>query len=307
MSTALQSKVEASTVPVDANGHFNMAVAPHRIGIVSLAVRDIATVSKFYQTVLGLKLIEATADGERLGVGDTVLLTLLNRPNATPQSRRDAGLFHTAFLLPTRKDLGSWLRFAAQSRVSIQGASDHLVSEAVYLADPEGNGIEIYADRPVAKWPMRDGAIEMATERLDLDNLMQDAAGQAWNGYPAGGIIGHVHLQVGATAAADAFYETLLHFDVMARYPGASFFGSGGYHHQLAGNIWNSRGAPVRQPGMTGLAGVELLTPDQSVIDGTRERLTAAGHGFTDTADGLDVLDPWGIAISLRLKAGAPA
>jgi catechol 2,3-dioxygenase len=307
MSSALQPDVKPATLPVDANGQFDMALAPHRIGAVTLVVRDIATVSKFYQTVLGLTIINADADGERLGVGTTTLLNLLNRPQAQVQSRRDAGLFHTAFLLPSRKDLGSWLRFAAEARVPIQGASDHLVSEAIYLADPEGNGIEIYADRPVARWPRKNGTIAMATDPLDIDGLMQSAEGHVWTGYPAGGIIGHVHLQVGAIPAADGFYKTLLGFEVMAEYPGASFLGSGGYHHQLGANIWNSRGARPRAAGMTGLAGFDLLTPNRSVIESTRARLSDAGHASSDMADGLEIRDPWNIAVSLKLSDGKAA
>jgi catechol 2,3-dioxygenase len=302
MSTPLQSKIAPDAIPVDANGQFEMALAPHRIGIVTLVVRDLPTISKFYQTALGLRLIGSTPDGHRLGVGDTVLLVLLGRPGSQVQSRRDAGLFHTAFLLPSRRDLGGWLRFAAESRLKVQGASDHLVSEAIYLADPESNGIEIYADRPVAAWARKNGAIEMTTDPLDLVSLMTASAGHEWTGFPAGGTIGHVHLQVGAIPAADGFYETLLGFDVTARYPGASFFGSGGYHHQLAGNIWNSRGARPRAPGMTGLAAIELLTLDRAIIDATRVRLSEAGYASTETPDGLDMTDPWGIAIALRLR-----
>ena len=262
--------------PLDADGRFSLARAPHRIGVVTLVVKDLARVSAFYQQAIGLRSIATGAGFERLGTGRATLLELRHQPGAEPQSRRDAGLFHTAFLLPGRKELGQWLSFAAAAGLRLDGAADHLVSEAIYLADPEGNGIEIYCDRKVAAWPRRDGAIQMASDPLDLEGVMQAAAGQSWSGFPEGGTIGHVHLQVGAIAAADAFYNTLLGFDITCRYPGASFYGSGGYHHQLAGNIWNSRGAAPRRPNTTGLAGFELLTSDPAVIAATAARIEAA-------------------------------
>jgi catechol 2,3-dioxygenase len=290
--------------PVDANGMFDFARAPHRVGFVTLVVRDLAAVGHFYKRAIGLSLIETEAGVERLGVAGKVLVELRHEPDARPASRSDAGLFHTAFLLPERKDLGAWLRFASESRLPLQGAADHLVSEALYLADPEGNGIEIYRDRPAADWRVRDGAIEMATDPLDGEGLIRSGAGRTWSGFPEGGTIGHVHLQVGATAVADAFYQTLLGFDIACRYPGASFYGSGGYHHQLAGNIWNSRGASARRPGAAGLASIELLTPDPAVLAATRERLAAAGHEYTEAENHLETRDPWGLAIALKLDRG---
>ena len=143
----------------------------------------------------------------------------------------------------------------------------------------------------------------MATDPLDVDNLMAVAADRPWTGYPNGGIVGHVHLQVGDLAKADGFYNTLLGFDISVRYPGASFYGSGGYHHQLAGNIWNSRGARPRTAGMTGLASFELLTPNRTVIETTHARLIVDGHDHTDIADGLQVSDPWGVVVALKARS----
>jgi catechol 2,3-dioxygenase len=290
--------------PLDANGKFDFARAPHRIGAVTLVVRDLAAAGQFYRRAIGLSVIETGAGFERLGVAGKVLVDLRHEPGARPASRRDAGLFHTAFLVPRREDLGAWLRFASESGLPMQGAADHLVSEALYLADPEGNGIEVYWDRPVVDWRIRDGAIAMATDPLDAEGLIRSGAGRAWTGFPAGGTIGHVHLQVGATSSADSFYQTLLGFDISCRYPGASFYGSGGYHHQLAGNIWNSRGASARQPGTAGLVAIELLTPDSAVLSATRERIAAAGHAHSGAANVLEIRDPWGLAISLKMDAG---
>lgn len=273
--------------------HPMLANAPHRIGKVALTVRDLDRVSGFYQAALGLEPIERDGDVTRLGSGSSVLIELRHDPDARPRTRREAGLFHTAFLLPDRAELGAWLAFAAQQQLPLLGASDHLVSEAVYLTDPEGNGIEIYADRPSEEWPRANGMIEMPSQPLDLRDLAGAAAGRIWSGFPAGGVIGHVHLQVGDIAAAEAFYGNL-GFDITCRYPGGSFYGSGGYHHQLATNVWNSQGAPVRPERTTGVAEVEILA-DASVLEGVRPEGTAARTSVS-------LRDPWGTSISLRAR-----
>lgn len=230
------------------------------------------------------------------------LLDLLSDPSATPRDPRDAGLFHTAFLLPSRADLARWLAHAILLDVPLQGASDHIVSEAIYLADPEGNGIEVYADRPVAQWRDQDGQIRMTTYPLDREALLAAREG-AWAGFPAGGSIGHVHLQVGDTAAADGFYRDVLGFDLSCRYPGASFYGSGGYHHHLAGNIWNSRGTGARPEGAAGLEAVEIVARDPASRDAILARADAAGNPVATNGDQPVLRDPWGTAITLAAQA----
>src|SRR5690606_32793244 len=183
-----------------------------------------------------------------------------------------------------RAELARWVGHVAEARVQLQGASDHIVSEAFYLADPEGNGIEVYADRPVSQWLDGGGSIQMTTEPLDIDDLLTAAGNTRWSGFPAGGSIGHVHLQVGDTAAADRFYRDVLGFDVTVDYPGASFYGSGGYHHQLAGNIWNSRGAQQRPTGMAGLDEVEIIVRDPADIATVVARAEGAGVATTKGA-----------------------
>jgi catechol 2,3-dioxygenase len=280
------------------NPVFNHAEAPLRIGRVRLRVRDPGAVSRFYQSVIGLAVLDRGPRGITLGVGSVALLELLADPAASPRNPRDAGLFHTAFLLPTRADLARWLAHAIRLGVQLHGASDHIVSEAVYLVDPEGNGIEVYADRPPADWRDPGGQIRMATEPLDAQGLMAEGQGD-WAGFPVGGIIGHVHLQVGNTAAADGFYRDILGFDIASRYPGASFFGSGGYHHHLAGNIWNSRRAGPRPEGATGLESVEIVARDPGIRDGILARAERAGI-TVDTAGPTPALrDPWGTRIAL--------
>jgi len=278
---------------------FDLNAAPLRIGRVRLKVRDLAKVAAFYEDVLGLSRIAEKADTVTLGTANMPLLELAGDPALAPRDPRSAGLFHTAFLLPSRQDLGRWLAFAAQNRIPLSGASDHIVSEAIYLADPEGNGIEIYADRAPSRWRGADGDITMATEPLDAQDLLASAAGTTWSGFPEGGVIGHVHLQVGDTAQADRFYSDVLGFDVASRYPGASFFGSGGYHHQLAGNVWNSRHAGPQPQGTAGLESVEIVLRDPSEREAILARAEKAGVTASrdGTAAALD--DPWGTHITL--------
>jgi catechol 2,3-dioxygenase len=280
------------------NDFFDMHAAPLRIGTVRLKVRDLDVVSTFYQSVLGLSPVATSEHRVTLGAGSTPLLELEGDPSLSPLDPRQAGLFHTAFLLPTRSDLARWVAHAAEARVPLQGASDHIVSEAFYLADPEGNGIEVYADRPVSAWHGENGEIRMSTDPLDLPDLLQSVEGTEWSGFPEGSI-GHVHLQVGDTGEADGFYHDVLGLDIAARYPGASFYGSGGYHHQLAGNVWNSRRAGVRPQGMAGLDAVEIVVRNAADLAAITARVEGAGMESIKTTDGLTLHDPWGTAITL--------
>ncbi|MCX7339603.1 MAG: VOC family protein [Hyphomicrobiales bacterium] len=237
---------------------------PGHIGAIALHVRDPERVSAFYRNVLGLMIVTPAADAVCLGAPDgTVLLELLGGSDLKPADPSAPGLFHMAFLLPARRDLANWVAQAQALGVRIDGASDHLVSEAIYLTDPEGNGIEVYVDRPRALWGKDGSMVRMATLPLDGASLMaeQDMAAGAWR-FPAPGRIGHVHLKVGDLAAAEAFYRDTLGLTVMARYPGASFLGWGGYHHHIAVNVWHSRGQPARTAGNAGLARVGLVMPN---------------------------------------------
>lgn len=283
-----------------ASGSAVLARAPHRIGAVTLVVHDLDAVSRFYQDVVGLAVLDRHNDTARLGSGNTALIELVRDSAARRRSSREAGLFHTAFLLPGRADLGAWLFHASQRGFALQGAADHLVSEALYLADPEGNGVEIYADRPTDQWPTEGGGYRMASDPLDFRSLTEAAGDHRWQGFPDGGEVGHVHLQVGAISPAERFYGELLGFDLTCRYPGGSFFGSGGYHHQLAANIWNSHNAPPRTEPVTGLAHLELLARERPVVDSTAARLAAAAVAIAPIDGGFAVRDPWGTRIHLR-------
>ncbi|MCM2475856.1 VOC family protein [Rhizobium sp. CG5] len=273
---------------------------PVHVGQSHLVVRDLEMVAAFYQTVLGLQVIEKSASGVVLGVHGLPLLTLTTRSDAAKAPRTAAGLFHTAFLMPDRAALAHWITHVAHNNVPLDGASDHLVSEAIYLSDPEGNGIEVYADRPVEDWTFHaDGTVEMATHRLDLQALYDSAPKTAWQGMQAGTAIGHLHLQVGNIPEADAFYDGVLGLKKMATYPGASFFGAGTYHHHIAANIWNSRGATARSGAMTGLADYTLRFNEPPALEKALAALEALEIPVTRTAEGYTLQDPWGMGLKL--------
>jgi catechol 2,3-dioxygenase len=285
----------------NATENFDMSAAPMRIGRVTLKVRDLDRVSDFYRDAIGLAVLAKDGRRATLGTDSAPLLVLEGDPGVAPSDRQQAGLFHTAFLLPTRADLARWLRHVADARVPLQGASDHIVSEALYVSDPEGNGIEVYVDRPVPEWLDDKGKIQMTTDPLDVQDLLAAGEGSAWNGFPEDGSIGHVHLRVGDTAEADRFYRDVLGFDVTVDYPGASFYGSGGYHHQLAGNVWSSRGASRRTNGEAGLDSVEIIVRDTADIEAVIARAKAAELPVEIDRDGTTTLrDPWGASIKMR-------
>ena len=272
--------------------------SPVSMGRVALTVHDLQGVSTFYRQVLGLDQVSATASTAHLGVGDTVLLELRSDPTARRRPPRDAGLFHTAFLLPTRADLGAWTKRASLTRAPIVGASDHAVSEALYLVDPEGNGVEIYADRSPDRWKKEGGSLVMPSDPLDVEQLIASAGRQEWRGFPSGSVIGHVHLQVGAIAPAEAFYAGTLGLHVTTRYPGGSFFAGGTYHHHLAANIWNSRGASMRTEPSTGLADIEMMV-DRAMFDAVQAQLAETSSEATGAPHCLSLRDPWGTSITL--------
>lgn len=266
------------------------ASAPLEIGHVALTVRDLAGTGDFYARTLGLERLGGSGEVALWGAGDTALIELRGDRAARVREPSEAGLFHTAFLLPTRAALGAWLRHVAEARVPLEGASDHLVSEAIYLSDPEGNGIEVYADRPRETWTHADGRVKMATLRLDLQDVAA-AAESRWTGAPDGTVVGHVHLQVGDVAEAEAFYGKVVGLGIMAHYPGAAFFGSGGYHHHLGANVWHSRGSGQRQFPSTGLAELGLRADEETYADVVSR---AGGDRFDD---------PWATPIALVRKA----
>lgn len=274
------------------------------LGAVSLTVSDIARSRAFYESALGLSVREADDGTLALGApGGADLVRLHGDASAPPLDRRATGLYHLAVLVPTRLDLAQALARLAQARWPLDGVADHLVSEALYLSDPDGNGIELYHDRPRQQWSYADGQLQMATLPLELRGLADelDAADGPQLTVPAGTVIGHVHLQVAAIPDAEAFYHGVLGFDVTTRgYPGALFVSAGGYHHHLGLNTWHSAGSGPAAPGALGLRSYEVILPDRAELDRVMDRVRAAGLSVeTPGEDRAAVRDPSGNLVVL--------
>jgi catechol 2,3-dioxygenase len=276
---------------------------PLHVGAVGLKVRDLARLADFYGAALGLSVLDRGRDSATLGAGGVPLVRLEHRPDASPDDPRTAGLYHTAFLMPTRADLARWILHVARTKVPLTGASDHAVSEAFYLDDPEGNGIEVYRDRPAESWQWINGDLQMTTDPLDIEDIVREVAPTAaYPGAPDGLRIGHVHLRVGDVARAEAFYRDALGLDVTRRRHGATFMSSGRYHHHIAGNVWHSAGAGRRDDDRAGLSWLTLEAADAASFDAVEARLRAAGTPLAAIATGVETADPWGSR--LRITRG---
>lgn len=275
--------------------------ASTHVGAVHLNVRDLPGLTHFYADLLGLDVLWPDPTQAVLAAHGTPLLHLhaaADLPRA-PVSR--PGLYHTAFLLPTRADLGRWLAHAARLGHRI-GSGDHLVSEAFYLSDPEGNGTEVYADRPRDTWTWRDGQVQMATNAVDAAGLLRAAGidpatldGAAPFSAPAGTTVGHVHLKVGSAAQAARWYADTLGLDVVADLGSAAFLSWGGYHHHIGLNEWHSAGQPAPTTPAAGLRALTVQTPDLNALH-------AHLHGRPDVQtapDALTLTDPWGNRVTV--------
>jgi catechol 2,3-dioxygenase len=295
------SPSSASTVPLAA------IAADTSPGAVSLTVSDLARSRAFYETALGLGVRESEDGGLAFGVpGGADLVRLYGDPSAPALDRRATGLYHQAILFPTRLDLAHALARLAEARWPLDGVADHLVSEAMYLSDPDGNGIELYRDRPRADWRYDGGQLQMATLPLDLRNLAAelDAADGPQAAAPAGTVIGHVHLQVASIPDAEAFYHGVLGFDVTTRgYPGALFVSAGGYHHHLGLNTWHSAGSGPAAQGSVGLRSYEVVVPDAAELEHVLGRVRDAGLDVDRRgADSAAVRDPSGNLVVLLCR-----
>lgn len=280
-----------SSVPTYAN------TTPLRIGAVALRARNLDHLTNFYHDALGLTVMDRDAKHTRLGAGGVPLLELIAAPDAKPDDPRTAGLFHTAFLQPTRGDLARWLVHIARNRVPLTGASDHAVSEAIYLDDPEGNGIEVYRDRLPEQWRWNGERIHMTTDRLDLDNLAEEAGATPYTGAPAGLRIGHIHLRVGDVGKAQEFYSGGVGLDVTSSRHGAAFLSSGKYHHHVGSNVWQSAGAAARDEGRAGLAWFTFEAADAATLAAAKQRLEGAKVPIGAISGGFEVRDPWGTQV----------
>lgn len=269
------------------------------MGAVTLLVADLDAMTAFYRDVVTLQVVRADGDAVALGRAGRELVVLQHSPALRHAHPGAAGLFHTAILFESQAALASALFSVAQHAPrTFTGSADHLVSQAFYLTDPEGNGIELYWDRARTDWSWTHGQVEMATLYLDPnaflnEHLREDAPPTMAD--PAQ--IGHVHLSVGDVATARAFYVDRLGFDATASLGDqALFVSAGGYHHHMAMNVWNSRGAGPRMPAL-GLGQVDLLLPDADALGEVGERLAHYGAAVRDDGQTLHFDDPWNNAI----------
>jgi catechol 2,3-dioxygenase len=277
--------------------------AATKLGPVRLQVAEVARSVAFYEEVLGLPVADRSEHGARLAPrGGATLVELHERNGAAPVPRGgQLGLYHFAILLPARADLGRFVQHLARIGVAA-GSADHLVSEAIYLTDPDGLGIEVYADRPRSAWQSRDGQLVMTTDPLDTRSLVAAGQEQPWTGMPVGTTIGHVHLHVGDLERAAAFYHHGVGFDkVVWSYPGALFLSAGGYHHHLGTNTWAATARPAPAEAAR-LLDWSIVLPEPADVAAAAASMETAGFVALSDGDGVRAADPWGTTV--RLLAG---
>ena len=274
------------------------------VGRVRLCVADLDRSLAFYQDVLGLRVLEQSVGHATLGpTAGPAMLELEEKAGVKPVTRRGhIGLYHYAILLPNRQALGQFLQHISELGVHA-GMSDHFVSEAIYLQDPDGLGIEVYADRPRSAWQYdAERQISMATVPLNVEDLLRAAGGAPWGGAPSGTTIGHVHLYVRDLAQAEAFYHKALGLDkVVWNYPGALFLSAGGYHHHLGTNTW-AAASPSPSDEDARLLYWELVLPSRDELQRVAASLMAHGYPSTERGGALVVNDPWGTTLRLVLS-----
>lgn len=272
-----------------------------RLGRVRLQVADLERSVSFYERVLGLRVIRRGEDGAELGPHgeDRTIVHLRQLRTARPVPRRGLlGLYHFAILLPDRASLGRFVAHLGEIG-AYAGMADHYVSEAIYLTDPDGLGIEVYADRPRDAWKYDERQIYMTTDQLNVDDLVRAGGGEKWSGMPAGTVLGHVHLYVDDIAKAEAFYHQALGFDkVVWSYPGALFMSAGGYHHHLGTNTW-ARGAPVATDADARLLEWEIVVPTKKDAEAAALHVKNAGYPVKEENGEWTLTDPWGTNLRL--------
>jgi len=271
------------------------------LGAVHLTVSDLARSLEYYRHGVGLSVLEEAGGRASLGAGDRELLVLVEEAGARPAFGH-TGLYHFALVVPRRVDLARWLTHAARDRVQLTGVADHFVSEALYLSDPDGHGIEIYWDRPRDVWEGQVGA-RLTTQPLDVDGLLAEVGAAepgGFEGLPAGTIMGHVHLKVAEVRSTIEFYRDVLGFALMAQLGAqAAFLAAGGYHHHFGANTWESAGASPPLPGSAALRHATIVLPDSKERDRVLGRVRASPA--RDTPDGPVVSDPSGNALLLAI------
>ncbi|MDH6426718.1 glyoxalase [Paenibacillus odorifer] len=276
-----------------------------QIGLVQIRVSNLERSLTFYQNVVGLSVLRQTGrEVEMTADGQNVLLILREIENARViRPNSVAGLYHFAILVPDRPSLGLVVRNLISSGIEV-GQGDHLVSEALYIQDPDNNGIEIYRDRPKSEWKYdAEGHVMMSTDPVDVDGLLAASEGLSWNGLPAGTVIGHVHFHVGNLNKAKAFYVDLLGFELTANYGSAAMFiSAGGYHHHIGLNVWAGQGAPAAPADTVGIDYFTLILTNEEERNAVVERVRQAGYAVTKVNGTPTFQDPWNIGIRLVLE-----
>ncbi|SDM70237.1 catechol 2,3-dioxygenase [Fictibacillus solisalsi] len=271
---------------------------------VHLIVKDLDRSLSFYDDILGFSILNRKDNKVELTLdGTSTILTIEQPQNAQPKQPRTAGLYHFALLVPTRKELAKVLRHLLNIGYPLQGASDHLVSEALYLADPDGNGIEIYRDRDSGDWQWNNGQVVMTTEPLDAEGLLAESMGMVFEGLPPETIMGHLHLHVSHLEEAEAFYCKGLGFEVVQRLGNqALFISTGKYHHHLGLNIWNGKGAPAPASNAVGIDEFLVVYPTNEARKEAVIRLETLGFVSTQTETDFYLTDPSGTKMKLAVE-----
>jgi catechol 2,3-dioxygenase len=269
--------------------------AATRMGVVALSVASLDRSLRYYTEAIGLAVLRRSGPEAILGVAGTPLLVLQEQPGALPwMTDNMTGLYHFAILVPTRADLGAWLRHYLTTSNPPPGQGDHVVSEALYLRDPDGHGIEVYADRPREGWEWTDGQVRMGGGPVDVRSMMKEGEALGlWTGMRPGTTMGHVHLQVGDIDKAEAFHHGVLGFDVVARMPTALFVSAGGYHHHLGMNTWHSKGTKPAPADTATLRYYAIVLPSAEALAPVLARLADAGIAFHQVGDEVVLRDPW--------------
>lgn len=270
---------------------------------VNLKVLDLQRSLGFYQDVIGFQILEQSEKSAVLTAdGKSALLEIEQPDDVIPKQPRTTGLYHFAILLPSRSDLGSVLKHLLKLQYPLQGGSDHLVSEALYLADPDGNGIEIYADRSPTQWNWKNGEVEMSTDPIDVEGLLAEGHDE-WSKLPEGTIMGHIHLHVSELEKTKEFYCQGLGFEIVCKYGNqALFISTGGYHHHIGLNIWNGLGAPQPSENSVGLIDYTLVYPSENEREKVSQRLKELSFHVTAKETGYVTTDPSGNNIMLTVN-----
>ena len=284
-----------------------------RINNVHLLTRDLQRLKSFYTEILGFNCVDEEEGILDLctEIGQDPLLTVEEETTAQDRPAGSPGLYHIAILMPTRKDLARHLKRLAEERYPMQGFADHGVSEAIYLADPDGNGLELYVDRPAESWPRKKGEIEMFTKPLDLEDLLSELKNDsdAWDGIHPDARVGHIHLQVSDLSKSGTFYHDVLGYDITQKnFPGALFLANDGYHHYIGLNTWNSKGAVPAQKGSAGLVRFSIETLDLITLRHLQVQFLHKGIAFEEipsennSMPSLLVTDPDGLEIEIVVQ-----